>query len=103
VSSSRAIVPSGNTSGGSGDGETGKRESVDERGARINQWSRRESSDIDEARRVSELERANGASGTRCDIDAAKRRSQTENWEVRVNQSKPKLTHIRKEFQTRKA
>jgi len=43
---------------------------------------------IDEARRVSERERANGASGTRCDIDAAKRRSQTENWEVRVNQSK---------------
>jgi 5-methylcytosine-specific restriction endonuclease McrA len=53
-----------------------------------------ESSDIDEARRVSERERANGASGTRCDIDAAKRRSQTENWEVRVNQSKPKLKHV---------
>ena len=49
---------------------------------------------IDEARRVSEWERANGASGTRCDIDAAKRRSQTENWEVRVNQSKSRLTHF---------
>ena len=45
-------------------------------------------------RRLSERERANGASGKRCDIDAAKRRSQTENWEVRVNQSKPKLTHV---------
>src|SRR4029077_15302465 len=55
------------------------------------EWSRWESSDIKEARRVSERERANGAGGTRCDIDAAKRRSQTENWEVRVNQSKPKL------------
>jgi len=31
----------------------------------------------------------NGASGKRCDIDAATRRSQTENWEIRVNQSKP--------------
>ena len=36
----------------------------------------------------------NGASGKRRDIDAAKRRSQTENWEVRVNQSKPKLKHV---------
>src|SRR5947207_1593543 len=53
-------------------------------------------------RRLSERERANGANGKRCDIDAAKRRSQTENWEVRVNQSKPKLTHIGKESQTRK-
>ena len=44
-----------------------------------------ESSDIDEARQ-GERERANGASGKRCDIDTAKRRSQTENWEVRVNQ-----------------
>ena len=44
--------------------------------------------------RVRERERANGASGTRCDIDAAKRRSQTENWEVRVNQSKPQLKHV---------
>jgi hypothetical protein len=59
-------------------------------------------SDMDQAPRVSERERANGASGKRCDIDAAKRRSQTENWEVRVNQSKPKLTYIRKESQTRK-
>ena len=50
-------------------------------------------------RRLSERERANGASGKRCDIDAAKRRSQTENWEVRVNQSKPKRAHIRKESQ----
>ena len=47
-------------------------------------------------------ERANGASGKRCDIDAAKRRSQTENWEVRVNRSNPKLGHIKKESQTRK-
>ena len=39
---------------------------------------------------MSEQERVNGASGKRCDIDAAKRRSRTENWEVRVNQSKPK-------------
>ena len=64
------------------------------------EWSRWESSDIDEARRVSERERANGASGKRCDIDAAKRRSQTENWEVRVNQSKPKLTHVPNVSQT---
>ena len=40
--------------------------------------------------------------GKRCDIDAAKRRSQTENWEVRVNQSKPKLTNVRIESQTHK-
>src|SRR5947207_13936569 len=45
-------------------------------------------------RRLSERERANGASGKRCDIDAAKRRSRTENWEIRVNQSKPKLKHV---------
>src|SRR5437762_10891386 len=51
-------------------------------------------------RRLSERERANGASGKRCDIDAAKRRSQTENWEVRVNQSKPKLTHVPNVSQT---
>src|SRR6266536_5793396 len=58
------------------------------------EWSRWESSDIDEARRVSELERVNGASGTQCDIDAAKRRSQTENWEVRVNQSNCRVVHV---------
>src|SRR5438477_5551664 len=45
-------------------------------------------------RRLSERERVNGASGKRCDIDAAKRRSQSENWEIRVNQSKPKLKHV---------
>src|SRR6266513_956238 len=45
-------------------------------------------------RRLSERERANGTSGKRCDIDAAKRRSRTENWEIRVNQSKPKLKHV---------
>ena len=45
-------------------------------------------------RRLSERERANGASGKRCDIDAAKRRSQSENWEIRVNQSKPKLKYV---------
>src|SRR5436190_9200038 len=45
-------------------------------------------------RRLRERERANGASGKRCDIDAAKRRSRTENWEIRVNQSKPKLKHV---------
>src|SRR5881392_1387318 len=45
-------------------------------------------------RRLSERERANGTSGKRCDIDAATRRSQTENWELRVNQSKPKLKHV---------
>ena len=49
---------------------------------------------MDEARRVSERERANGASGKRCNIDVAKRRSQTENWEVRVNQSKPKRESV---------
>ena len=53
-----------------------------------------ESSDIDEARRVSKRERVNGANGKRFDIDAAKRRSQTKNWEVRVNQSKFKLTYF---------
>src|SRR5437763_16804511 len=45
-------------------------------------------------RRLRERERANGASGKRCDIDAAMRRSQTENWELRANQSKPKLKHV---------
>jgi hypothetical protein len=47
-----------------------------------------------------ERDRANGASGKRCDIDAAKRRSRTENWEIRVNQSKPKLTHVPNVSQT---
>ena len=43
---------------------------------------------------VSFLEKVNGVSGKRCDIDAAKRRAQPENWEVRVNQSKPKLERV---------
>src|SRR5438874_7476079 len=58
---------------------------------------------VERHRRSPKGERANGASGKRCDIDAARRRSQTEKWEVQVNQSKPKLTYIRKESQTRKS
>ena len=49
---------------------------------------------MDEARRVSERKRVDEASGKRCDIDAAKRRSQTENWEVRVDQSKSKRKYV---------
>ena len=45
-------------------------------------------------RRLSEGESANGASGKRCDIDAAKWRSQIETWEVRVNQPKSKREHV---------
>jgi len=52
------------------------------------EWSRRESSDIDEARKGERAGASEWSQRERCDIDAAKRRSQTENWEVRVNQSK---------------
>ena len=37
--------------------------------------------------RVSERERANGASGKRCDMDS-RVRAEPEDWEVRVNQSR---------------
>src|SRR5205823_7801645 len=55
---------------------------------------------MDRAQRVRERERTNGASGKRCDTDAATRRSQTENWEIRVNQSKPTCTRIPRESET---
>jgi len=44
-------------------------------------------------RRLSFRERVNGANGKRCDIDAAKRRSQTENWEFEsINRSPSNLS-----------